>query len=176
MFSLTELAPFNQHQCRFKLLKPWWEVFTDYFVVLMLLISVLACTEHLSRDKVVCLPLVPLESDSDQASAGVNRVSTPSSKPLIHADNSNFQPAARGRRTHLVFQQYVYISQVLYVCSFGLVRTLSEKYKAKRLESRSAGVADLFESESCFMGTEPCEAQPLCCTLLKQQAFLVVYY
>lgn len=130
MFSLTELAAFNQHQCRFKLLKPWWEVFTEYFVVLLLLISVLACTEHLSRDKVVCLPLVPLESHSDQTSAGVNGVSMPFSKPLVHHDDFNVQPAARGRRTHLVFQQYVYISQVLNVCSFGLVLTLSETYKA----------------------------------------------
>lgn len=115
MFSLTELAPFNQHQCRFKLLKPWWEVFMDYFVVLMLLISVLACTEHLSRDKVVCLPLLPLESAGDQASAGVNGVSTPSSEPPIKAEDSNFQSGAKGRQTHLAFQQYVYISQVLYV-------------------------------------------------------------
>lgn len=115
MFSLTELAPFNQHQCRFKLLKPWWEVFTDYFVVLMLLISVLACTEHLSRDKVVCLPLLPLERAGDQASAGMNGVSMPSSKPLTHAEDSSFQPTAKGRRTHLAFQQYVYISQVLYL-------------------------------------------------------------
>lgn len=121
MFSLTELVPFNQHQCRFKLLKPWWEVFTDYFVVLMLLISVLACTEHLSRDKVVCLPL---ESAGDPASVGVNGVSIPSLKPLIHGEDSHFQPTARGRRTHLAFQQYVYISQVRYLYSFELVCTI----------------------------------------------------
>lgn len=115
MFSLIELAPFNQHLCRFKLLKPWWEVFTDYVVVLMLLISVLACTEHLSRDKVVCLPLFPLDSPGDQASAGMNKVTARSSKPLIHAEDYNFQSGARGRQTHLAFQQYVYISQVKYL-------------------------------------------------------------
>uniref|UniRef100_A0A7N8WYU7 LRRC8 pannexin-like TM region domain-containing protein n=1 Tax=Mastacembelus armatus TaxID=205130 RepID=A0A7N8WYU7_9TELE len=46
MFSLSELAPLNQHQSRCKLLKPWWEVFMDYLVVLMLMASVLACTEQ----------------------------------------------------------------------------------------------------------------------------------
>uniref|UniRef100_A0A4W6EIN7 LRRC8 pannexin-like TM region domain-containing protein n=1 Tax=Lates calcarifer TaxID=8187 RepID=A0A4W6EIN7_LATCA len=51
MFSLSELAPLNQHQNRSKLLKPWWEVFMDYLVVLMLMTSVLACTEQLSRDR-----------------------------------------------------------------------------------------------------------------------------
>lgn len=110
MFSLTELAPFNQHQCRFKLLKPWWEVFSDYLVVLLLLISVLACTEHLSRDKVVCLPSsTPLESGSGLTTSAVAQ---------SHADDAGSPPAARGRRTHLAFQQYVYISQVLCAWSF----------------------------------------------------------
>uniref|UniRef100_A0A665WLH4 LRRC8 pannexin-like TM region domain-containing protein n=1 Tax=Echeneis naucrates TaxID=173247 RepID=A0A665WLH4_ECHNA len=40
MFSLSELAPLNQHQNRSKLLKPWWEVFMDYLVVLMLMTSI----------------------------------------------------------------------------------------------------------------------------------------
>uniref|UniRef100_A0A3Q2P9A5 LRRC8 pannexin-like TM region domain-containing protein n=1 Tax=Fundulus heteroclitus TaxID=8078 RepID=A0A3Q2P9A5_FUNHE len=85
MFSLSELAPLDQHQNTFKLPKPWWEVFMDYLVVLMLLTSVLACTEQLSRDRVVCIP---------------------SELP--------FKASSSGRRTHLVYQQYVYISQVCY--------------------------------------------------------------
>uniref|UniRef100_A0A3B4ZT28 Leucine-rich repeat-containing protein 8D-like n=1 Tax=Stegastes partitus TaxID=144197 RepID=A0A3B4ZT28_9TELE len=92
MFSLSELAPLNQHQSQSKLLKPWWEVFMDYLVVLMLMTSVLACTEQLSRDRVVCVP--------------------PTDIPLNISPN--LQPTARGRRTHLVYQQYVYISQVCY--------------------------------------------------------------
>uniref|UniRef100_A0A3B4ZWQ0 Leucine-rich repeat-containing protein 8D-like n=1 Tax=Stegastes partitus TaxID=144197 RepID=A0A3B4ZWQ0_9TELE len=59
MFSLSELAPLNQHQSQSKLLKPWWEVFMDYLVVLMLMTSVLACTEQLSRDRVVCVASDP---------------------------------------------------------------------------------------------------------------------
>uniref|UniRef100_A0A3Q3ECW7 Si:ch211-106h11.1 n=1 Tax=Labrus bergylta TaxID=56723 RepID=A0A3Q3ECW7_9LABR len=84
MFSLSELVPLNQHQNRSKLLKPWWEVFMDYLVVLMLMASVLACTEQLSRDRVVCIPLDPLFTTNTR------------------------------RRTHLVYQQYIYISQVCY--------------------------------------------------------------
>uniref|UniRef100_A0A3Q4GWN3 Si:ch211-106h11.1 n=1 Tax=Neolamprologus brichardi TaxID=32507 RepID=A0A3Q4GWN3_NEOBR len=89
MFSLSELAPLNQHQNRSKLLKPWWEVFMDYLVVLMLMTSVLACTEQLSRDRV----------------------------PQMHHAHKigpNLHSAPRGRRTHLVYQQYIYISQVCY--------------------------------------------------------------
>ncbi|XP_045896868.1 volume-regulated anion channel subunit LRRC8D [Micropterus dolomieu] len=115
MFSLSELVPLNQHQCRSKLLKPWWEVFMDYLVVLMLLASVLACTEQLSRDRVVCIPLDPLVTinTSDREDVAL----APSSKPPTHIprDVSPKLPStARGRRTHLVYQQYVYISQVCY--------------------------------------------------------------
>lgn len=114
MFSLSELAPLNQHQSRCKLLKPWWEVFMDYLVVLMLMLSVLACTEQLSRDKVVCLPLIPPGNASNQIYTGENGMLSPSSKPPIRAPGPSFHITARGRRTHLVFQQYVYISQVLW--------------------------------------------------------------
>lgn len=80
----------------------------DYLVVLMLMASVLACTEQLSRDRVVCIPSDPpvTANTSDQ---------TPSSKYPKHVphNNPNLHSTAQGRRTHLVYQQYVYISQVL---------------------------------------------------------------
>uniref|UniRef100_A0A3B5M911 Si:ch211-106h11.1 n=1 Tax=Xiphophorus couchianus TaxID=32473 RepID=A0A3B5M911_9TELE len=89
MFSLSELAPVDPQQNTWKLLKPWWEVFMDYLVVLMLMTSVLACTVQLSRDRVVCIP----------------------SEPPFNASDGVHPP---GRRTHLVYQQYIYVSQVCY--------------------------------------------------------------
>ncbi len=91
----------------------------DYLVVLMLMASVLACTEQLSRDRVVCIPLDPLftANASDQSpSTGGDVTPTPSSKPPTNVSPSSpnlHSTAARGRRTHLVYQQYIYISQVL---------------------------------------------------------------
>lgn len=117
MFSLSELVPLNQHQNRCKLLKPWWEVFMDYLVVLMLMVSVLACTEHLSRDQVVCIPLDPLVSaNTSDHSSSSDVVLIPATKLPTHVPHNispNLPPTAQGRRTHLVYQQYVYISQVL---------------------------------------------------------------
>ncbi|XP_028268412.1 volume-regulated anion channel subunit LRRC8D [Parambassis ranga] len=110
MFSLSELAPLNQHQNRSKLLKPWWEVFMDYLVVLMLMTSVLACTEQLSRDQVVCIPLDP-QVAANTSDGYVTPLTPPSKAPNV---SPNLQPTARGRPTHLVYQQYVYISQVCY--------------------------------------------------------------
>lgn len=118
MFSLSELAPLNQHQSRCKLLKPWWEVFMDYLVVLMLMTSVLACTEQLSRDRVVCIPLhSPVNSNTtnQSTSAGGEVTLSSSSKPSTYVPHNspNLPLTAQGLRTHLVYQQYVYISQVL---------------------------------------------------------------
>ncbi|CAL9693501.1 unnamed protein product [Knipowitschia caucasica] len=110
MFSLSELAPLNQHQDQCKLLKPWWEVFMDYLGVLMLLSSVLACTEQLSRDKLLCIPLDPLASMPISQSDNMEQMTSQQRAPSTPTINS--QP--HGRRTHLVYQQYVYISQVCY--------------------------------------------------------------
>ncbi|XP_060883047.1 volume-regulated anion channel subunit LRRC8D [Labrus mixtus] len=120
MFSLSELVPLNQHQSRSKLLKPWWEVFMDYLVVLMLMASVLACTEQLSRDRVVCIPLDPLftmNTSDPSPTPGGDVTLNPSPKPPTHFPQNtspDLLPPATGRRTHLVYQQYIYISQVCY--------------------------------------------------------------
>uniref|UniRef100_A0A3P9I345 Leucine-rich repeat protein SHOC-2 n=1 Tax=Oryzias latipes TaxID=8090 RepID=A0A3P9I345_ORYLA len=118
MFSLSELAPPNQHESRCKLLKPWWEVFMDYLVVLMLMTSVLACTEQLSRDRIVCIPVDPLSpACMSNHSMAQNSDVKPSPAPKSTNPQNpgpNFYSAPRGRRTHLVHQQYIYISQVCY--------------------------------------------------------------
>ncbi|XP_018612593.2 volume-regulated anion channel subunit LRRC8D [Scleropages formosus] len=105
MFTLSELSSLNERQMSYRLLKPWWEVFMDYLVVLMLMVSVLAGTLLLSRDGVVCLPSDPLD---DVRVPNPLRISPTSQTPP--------KPSASptGRRTHLDYQQYVYISQVCY--------------------------------------------------------------
>ncbi len=107
MFTLSELWSGGERQGSFKLLKPWWEVFMDYLLVLMLMVSILAGTLQLSRDGVVCVPVhassINYSSPMEPVSDSVFR-STPE-PPKI---------PAKGRRTNLDFQQYIYISQVCY--------------------------------------------------------------
>ncbi|XP_014864094.1 PREDICTED: volume-regulated anion channel subunit LRRC8D-like [Poecilia mexicana] len=119
MFSLSELAPVDPHQNTWKLLKPWWEVFMDYLVVLMLMTSVLACTVQLSRDRVVCIPSEPpfnATGGVHHPPVGSDAVLVSSEAPLHvpHSIGPNLQSPAKGRRTHLVYQQYIYVSQVCY--------------------------------------------------------------
>uniref|UniRef100_A0A3P8W9G1 Si:ch211-106h11.1 n=1 Tax=Cynoglossus semilaevis TaxID=244447 RepID=A0A3P8W9G1_CYNSE len=110
MFTLTELAPVSPHQSRSKLLKPWWEVFMDHLGVLMLMTSVLTCTVQLSRDTVVCVPSDTLVSDNNHSFSKGDSVALSPRKPT-HTSN---RVEAEGRRPHLVYQQYVYVSQVCY--------------------------------------------------------------
>nr|XP_021328302.1 volume-regulated anion channel subunit LRRC8D isoform X1 [Danio rerio]XP_021328304.1 volume-regulated anion channel subunit LRRC8D isoform X1 [Danio rerio] len=101
MFALSELWSGGERQGSYKLLKPWWEVFMDYLLVLMLMVSILAGTLLLSRDGVVCVPV---------HSFPTNHTSTIDPIP----ETAFTSTSARGRRTNLDFQQYSYISQVCY--------------------------------------------------------------
>ncbi|XP_051569361.1 volume-regulated anion channel subunit LRRC8D-like [Myxocyprinus asiaticus] len=106
MFTLSELWSVGERRGSYKLLKPWWEVFMDHLLVLMLMVSVLAGTLLLSRDGVVC---VPIHSSSNYNST----METMSDSVFTSIPEPPSSPA-KGRRTNLDFQQYVYISQVCY--------------------------------------------------------------
>ncbi|XP_056128378.1 volume-regulated anion channel subunit LRRC8D [Rhinichthys klamathensis goyatoka] len=107
MFTLSELWSGGERQGSYKLLKPWWEVFMDYLLVLMLMVSILAGTLLLSRDGVVC---VPVHSFSTNYSSTME----PMSDFVYTGAKQSLGSPAKGRRTNLDFQQYVYISQVCY--------------------------------------------------------------
>ncbi|KAL7883537.1 hypothetical protein SRHO_G00011950 [Serrasalmus rhombeus] len=115
MFTLSELWSVSERQGRYKLLKPWWEVFMDYLVLLMLMVSVLAGTLLLSKDGVVC---VPVHSLSSNYSSNFEIPSDSPTSPFISDTSPSHsilaEGPAKGRRTNLDFQQYVYISQVCY--------------------------------------------------------------
>uniref|UniRef100_A0A8C0IU29 LRRC8 pannexin-like TM region domain-containing protein n=1 Tax=Chelonoidis abingdonii TaxID=106734 RepID=A0A8C0IU29_CHEAB len=94
MFSLTEVASLNDSRAPFSTLKPWWDVFTDYLVLAMLAISIIAGTLLISTDQVVCLPV-----EHDTTPVNTRRE--------LSAANS-------GHPTNLDYQQYLYIGQVCY--------------------------------------------------------------
>ncbi|KAF7686422.1 volume-regulated anion channel subunit LRRC8D isoform X1 [Silurus meridionalis] len=110
MFTLSELWSVTEKQGHYKLLKPWWEVFLDYLVLLMLMVSILSGTLLLSRDEVVCVPIRSTSSNSS-FSFGISSNSrashTASGVPVPRS-------LATGIRTDLDYQQYVYVSAVCY--------------------------------------------------------------
>ncbi|CAL8270815.1 unnamed protein product [Lota lota] len=114
MFALSELTCLHEPTSGSKLLKPWWEVFMDCLVVLMLMLSVLAGTVLLSRDKVVCLPVVDTAATTSSNNSRSNH-SSPAGGGVPVEINPSGEPSARpAKRKPLVYQQYVFISQVCY--------------------------------------------------------------
>lgn len=82
----------------------------DYLVLLMLMVSILAGTLLLSQDGVVCVPICSdSRNSSDFFGISLEAVAphTASSVPISRS-------LARGIRTDLDYQQYVYVSTVCY--------------------------------------------------------------
>ncbi|CAL8264761.1 volume-regulated anion channel subunit LRRC8E [Gadus morhua] len=115
MFALSELTCLHEPSSGSKLLKPWWEVFMDCLVVLMLMLSVLAGTVLLSRDKVVCLPVVDAAATAASSTDTRTNHSSPAGGGVPVEINPSGETSARpAKRKPLVYQQYVFISQVCY--------------------------------------------------------------
>ncbi|XP_076846506.1 volume-regulated anion channel subunit LRRC8D-like [Brachyhypopomus gauderio] len=128
MFTLTEVASLNDIQPTYRILKPWWDVFMDYLGIVMLMVAIFAGTMQLTKDQVVCLPVLdsweePTRTLRPPETAG-SQV-TLSAPPLTGKDQPDTviqvsepapprQTQPTGVKTNLDFQQYVFVNQMCY--------------------------------------------------------------
>ncbi|CAO2639084.1 Volume-regulated anion channel subunit LRRC8D [Lemmus lemmus] len=107
MFTLAEVASLNDIQPTYRILKPWWDVFMDYLAVVMLMVAIFAGTMQLTKDQVVCLPVLPSSANSKAHTPPATESTFPSQELKEKRDPT-------GRKTNLDFQQYVFINQMCY--------------------------------------------------------------
>lgn len=95
-----EFRQFSEQQPAFRVLKPWWDVFTDYLSVIMLMIGVFGCTLQVMQDKIICLP--KRNTVSAENSSAIDII-----PPMVHREMT-------GLKTDLDLQQYSFINQMCY--------------------------------------------------------------
>ena len=139
MFPTDIVSGIGQGDAAYKLLKPWWDVMTDYLVAAMLMISFLTGTMQIAKGGIVCVPAVDCQSGNNYTNSAakdicctyeVNYTVMTPIRTLTLADRRqyDFVDAECGDKAVHWFQSYFPFIIFLEVLSLMFIKNIWLKY------------------------------------------------
>ncbi|XP_022046282.1 volume-regulated anion channel subunit LRRC8E [Acanthochromis polyacanthus] len=106
----------TEQNSKLRVLKPWWDVFSEYLCIAMLMLGVFGCTLQLTQDKIACLPN-PFTSPTPEA-IDCSYIRTYRENVTAHYTpvtlGSPIIQEVFGRKNNLDIHQYVFVNHYCY--------------------------------------------------------------
>ena len=88
MFPVEKLTQFESTNASYRILKPWWDVFTDYLSAAMLLIALSAGAMQALQGDLICLPTAECNFNLNKVASDSRNGSIPVSTSFLRANRS----------------------------------------------------------------------------------------